>query len=80
NSMKHAFDNQGIINIIFTSDHDGQLLLTYEDNGSWKEQENTSSFGLQLIETLTEQLDGEYSRNSTETGTLYSFKLSNLDD
>lgn len=80
NSMKHAFDNQGIINIIFTSDHDGQLLLTYEDNGSWKEQENQSSFGLQLIETLTEQLDGEYSRNSTETGTLYSFKLSNLDD
>lgn len=80
NSMKHAFDNQGIINIIFTSDHDGQLLLTYEDNGSWKEQENQSSFGLQLIETLTEQLDGEYSRNSTETGTVYSFKLSNLDD
>jgi len=80
NSIKHAFDDQGIIHIIFTSDNDGQLLLTYEDNGSWKEQENQSSFGLQLIETLTEQLDGEYTRSSTETGTRYSFKLSNLDD
>jgi two-component sensor histidine kinase len=80
NSIKHAFDDQGIIHIIFTSDNDGQLLLTYEDNGSGKEQENQSSFGLQLIETLTEQLDGEYTRSSTETGTRYSFKLSNLDD
>lgn len=79
NSIKHAFGNEGIITIVFTSDNDGHLLLTYEDNGTWKPQENKSSFGLQLIETLTEQLDGEYTRSSTEDGTLYSFKLSNLD-
>jgi two-component sensor histidine kinase len=54
--------------------------LIYEDNGSWKEQENRNSFGLQLIETLTEQLDGTFDRSSTETGTQYRFKLSNLDD
>ena len=70
NSMKHAFVDNGIIQIVFSSNDEGKLVLTYEDNGSWKPQENTSSFGLQLIETLTEQLDGEYSRNSTEIGTL----------
>lgn len=80
NSMKHAFGNEGIINIVFTSNDEGQLLLKYEDNGTWKPQENQSSFGLQLIETLTEQLDGEYSRNTTNEGTLYNFKLSNIDD
>lgn len=80
NSMKHAFDHQGNIQITFSSNEDKQLKLTYEDNGSWKEQENKASFGLQLIETLTEQLDGEYSRNSTEKGTQYIFNLSNLDD
>ena len=80
NSMKHAFEQQGNIQITFSSNDDNQLKLIYEDNGSWKEQENKASFGLQLIETLTEQLDGEYTRNSTEKGTQYIFNLSNLDD
>lgn len=80
NSLKHAFRNQekGEINVEFNpSDDDEHYDLTYSDNGSWEEEAN-ESFGLELIEIMTEQLDGEYTRTSDESGTTYRFRLTKI--
>lgn len=79
NSMKHAFFEKGKITVYFSPEYNGYFTLEFEDNGTWKEKSSDSSFGLQLIQTLTEQLDGSYTRNSTEAGTIYAFSLANLD-
>ena len=64
NSLKHAFpDNRdGEIRIDFHSDNDGNITLIVGNNGvefpedlDWK---NTESLGLQLVNILTQQLDG----------------------
>ncbi len=50
--------------------------MVYSDNGSWKiANKNKQHFGLELIETLTEQMDGSYQREQSE----YRFVLKNLD-
>ncbi len=78
NSIQHAFTNtEGPqININITEDSDNQFTLYYTDNGVWKSiEEGYSSFGLELLEILSSQLDGHYKRESTETGTNYIFVL-----
>lgn len=79
NSLKHAFDEQGNIKLVLGSDSNGYFTLDYSDNGSWKRQNDESSFGLQLIETLCEQLEGNFKRTTSEYGTNYRFSLGNLD-
>lgn len=79
NSLKHAFDKDGEIEIKFSTLEDGQFELVYSDNGTWKERKE-GTFGLQLIDIFTEQLDGEYKRETTEKGTTYRFLLSDLDN
>ena len=80
NSLKHGFSSQveGRVKIIIdrTKDADGkkQIQLTYWDNGVWREKQKDTSFGLELIESLTEQLDGKYTR-SIKQGTSYEFIL-----
>lgn len=79
NSLKHAFDKEGKVIVFFSEETDKNFRLEYFDNGIWKNESNESSFGLQLIQTLTEQMEGEYSRITDANGTLYQFKLTNLD-
>jgi len=82
NSIQHAFsiNKRGSIQILITSNVTNTFKLTYKDNGSWTEPANTySSFGLELIDILTSQLDGKCERTSTISGTEYSFNLKNLD-
>ena len=70
NSVKHAFKNEGdnSVNICI---EDG-FKLTYKDNGTWIEKgKMTDSYGIELIDVLTEQLNGEYTRENSE----YIFKL-----
>ncbi|MCB9359660.1 MAG: sensor histidine kinase [Flavobacteriales bacterium] len=79
NSFKHAFTdiNNGIINIAISSNSSSDLSLVYSDNGSWKDpSENSSQFGLELIQVLTDQLEGTFNRNESE----YTFNLQNLDN
>ncbi len=80
NSMKHAFTmskNEPEIHIdIDLNETDEILYLSYRDNGTWKAG-NSSSFGLQLIETFTEQLEGSVSRTIDQNGTSFSFVLRN---
>lgn len=63
NVLKHAFDDQiGTIRISITTIADKEYELIAEDNGKGFPEgidiENLNSLGLDLIKTLTEQLDG----------------------
>lgn len=78
NSIKHAFEGENKhdprIRISFFRLKDKRYELTYTDNGSWKEvPERSEGFGLELIELLTDQLDGEVSREISDQGTRYKF-------
>jgi len=75
NSLKHAFKelSEGRIKILIDREK-GKIILSYWDNGVWREKQKDTSFGLELIESLTEQMDGTYKR-STKQGTSYEFIL-----
>lgn len=80
NSIKHAFQGENSkdprISISFLRCKDKRYELIYTDNGTWKEiPEKSEGFGLELIELLTDQLDGEIKRETLPEGTRYSFKL-----
>jgi two-component sensor histidine kinase len=79
NSLKHAFKDFGRI-FIGIYEKDDSLELVYIDNGKWKESASDNSFGLQLIEMLTEQMDGKADRISDISGTRYTFLLKRLDN
>ena len=80
NSIKYAFIGMetGEISISVTIEN-GKIVCIYKDNGTWKKRENTDSFGLVLIESLTEQLNGTFTL-STESGTEYTFVFDIDDD
>lgn len=74
NSMKHAFKGKssGIINIEMRSQKEkASVLLTYSDSGEWCEPQKENGFGLELIEILTEQMEGMQSRK----GSTYTFDI-----
>ncbi len=82
NSLEHAFTNVNAGEIsIKIKEHDANTFkVTYRDNGFWKEPDlEHKSFGLELIEILSSQLDGKYSRIIGKEGTIYSFLLHNID-
>lgn len=63
NSLKHGFKDaeSGEIHIMLKSVDQLKTRLTYYDNGNGMEKEHHSSgIGMQLIESLIIQLDGEY--------------------
>jgi two-component sensor histidine kinase len=79
NSLKHAFLESGKITVLLRSGEGNQFYLHYEDNGKWKEQSNENSFGLQLVQLLSEQLEGTFEREIRDSGTCYQFRLANLE-
>jgi two-component sensor histidine kinase len=76
NSIKYAFigNQTGKISMSVLNKND-EVEIIYKDNGTWKERKNPESFGLVLIEALTEQLNGTFTL-STDNGTVYSFVFS----
>jgi len=83
NSMKHAFDDHANaqIRIEIQKEEENRLRITYSDNGSWKKpQAGNSSFGLILIDTLIEQLEGTKEIRQEETGTTYIIVVQNLEE
>ena len=74
NSLKHAFKGQetGEIRVFAVRNENDDVEFIYEDNGTWATPARDDSFGLELIDALTEQLGGEVTR-STEKGTRYTF-------
>lgn len=81
NSLKYAFAEKenGRISISLTRSEDGDHLV-YEDNGNWMERNDYKGFGLKLIETLTEQLDGTKQLTTTNSFTRYEFTFESLVD
>ncbi len=75
NSLKHAFEsnNSPEIKVSFNKSSVGKYSLSFEDNGKWKEQSKEDTLGLELINSLTEQLSGDFRRESDEEGTRYFF-------
>ena len=74
NSLEHAFTNTENPQIDFClSTLDGQLFFTYQDNGDWKANDQENSFGLELITTLAQQIDGEL--EFTKDPTRYQLKI-----
>lgn len=74
NSIKHAFKKMphGKINIQVTRKASKEIQLDYSDNGTWETPKESNGFGLEMIETFTDQLDGKVERK-IENGTHYKF-------
>lgn len=81
NSVKHAFDNTGNpkITIRIMDEEPGRYEMYYADNGTWKVG-TEKSFGIQLIDTFTEQLEGNYTFTTENGLSEYEFHFVNLDD
>lgn len=78
NSFKHAFSKgqSGAITVEISGGPDNTFYLKYSDTGVWIEEDREgNSFGLDLIATLTEQLDGSFTRS----GSSYHFTFNNQD-
>jgi two-component sensor histidine kinase len=81
NSIKHGFaerDKGKIVVFVGACTSKENICMYYSDNGIWKEQ-TERSFGLELIETMTEQLEGELTVDKNEDGTHYKFTLKALE-
>ncbi len=76
NTLKHAKSNtQNIVISIKITNLKDKVVLSYHDNGQWVEPKpEHSSFGLELIDILTEQLDGEKQLN-VSNGVCYKFSF-----
>lgn len=77
NSLEHGFIERGsgTITIDVKQNTSDQISIHYSDDGMWKEPQKESSFGLELIETFVEQLDGTFRREGKESGTHYHFEF-----
>lgn len=77
NSLKHAFKQSEKGNILVKIEGNSvkEMYFTYADDGHWTKPARKDSFGLELIDTLAQQLNGTVKR-STNQGTRYEFKLS----
>jgi two-component sensor histidine kinase len=82
NSLKHAFEDRSKARIRIEIQREGEsrLRIKYSDNGVWKPQVGNSSFGLILIDTLIEQLEGTKEVLQEENGTTYSISVLNLEE
>jgi len=82
NSLKHAFQNQENpgISIRLSESEDSKanrFVLVYSDNGSWIEG-SVASFGTEIIQAMSEQLEGSFTLETADSGTKYVFDLANL--
>lgn len=82
NSLKHAFPEQEhpriSINLIENeTDRLNRFFLNYSDNGSWT-TDSVASFGTEIIQAMSEQLEGTFTLEKGTSGTKYVFDLANL--
>jgi len=79
NSIKHAFTDlaKGKITVDIQQNEKRATIITYRDNGKGYTSKDTENFGSVLIETFTEQLEGEYTVDSTN-GVEYIFTFNDL--
>ncbi len=77
NSLKHGDLKKKSIELsIDLSMVNNSIFLNYHDNGTWKDEAGKKSFGLQLIDVLCSQLDGEYNlEKEHEIDYTFTFKV-----
>ncbi|MFU2192264.1 PAS domain S-box protein [Methanobacterium sp. MZD130B] len=83
NSMKHAFPGkkEGEINLEFGIKDDEHFLIIRDDGIGFPsdvDYKNTSSLGLQLVNTLTRQINGEIELDATN-GTKFIIKFKEME-
>ncbi|MCB9335501.1 MAG: transporter substrate-binding domain-containing protein [Flavobacteriales bacterium] len=73
NSIKYGLKEKddGVIKIDIQK-KSNEFTMNYHDNGTWIDNSDKINFGLSLIDTFTEQLDGSYTR-TINGGTTYHF-------
>ncbi|NGP86828.1 PAS domain S-box protein [Fodinibius halophilus] len=78
NVLKHAYKNEeeGMLKVELNEEED-RIYLNVEDSGKGLPEDfntntNGSSLGVQLIETLSNQLEADYTYKSTGNGTLFT--------
>ncbi|MDX1351072.1 MAG: sensor histidine kinase, partial [Putridiphycobacter sp.] len=78
NSIKHGFKGvpTGKITIDIKQTPIG-FDLRYFDSGTWVQQTNEQSFGMELIDTLNGHFDGIYQQQLSDKGTefIFNFKI-----
>jgi two-component sensor histidine kinase len=85
NSLKHAFpeDRRGKITIELAKTSVNGLILVFSDNGvgfpATVSFPHSQSLGLQLIQTLTQQLMGDIAVTSSEAGTKFTITINEID-
>lgn len=82
NSLKHAFSEQENpeISISFLENDEyktDRFFLHYSDNGSWMDN-SVAAFGTEIIQAMSEQLEGTFTLDTSGFGTKYVFDLANL--
>lgn len=82
NSLKHAFSEQEnpeiSISLLENDEHkSNRFFLHYSDNGSWTDN-SVASFGTEIIQAMSEQLEGIFTLDTSGFGTKYVFDLANL--
>ena len=79
NSFKHAFQDtkQPKIKVHLSMLNNHLFQLVYSDNGTWKDN-SSKAFGTEIIDAMTEQMDGQYTLEKTKVGTCYQFTLRNI--
>jgi len=81
NALKHAFDGEesGELSIRLQEDDDEYIHLSITDNGVGLpddfQQNEDSSLGMDLIETLCQQLEASKTLESSEEGTQFSMRF-----
>lgn len=85
NSIKYVIPQRGAAQIFisFKENNDGYLLM-YQDNGSWEDDHDlgemdSTGFGTELIDILTEQMEGTKELSKGLGNTKYEFEIRNLD-
>ena len=80
NSLKHAFKTtrQPKITVSLERRECDSFTFTYEDNGEWRSDGASKSFGRELINSLTDQLDGQM-KFSKVPHTRYEFIFKHLE-
>jgi two-component system, sensor histidine kinase PdtaS len=78
NSIKHNLSKTDLLlEITMKKKENSTLFFEYKDNGVWKHDSKNNSFGTQLIEIFTRQLNGHLII-STEPITCYTFYFNNI--
>lgn len=82
NAHKHAFDEDGGTVSINCQEENNKIMVEVKDNGKGLPEDldpqTTNSLGLQLIETLSQQLEADYRFNS-ENGTTFNMTFEKTD-